>query len=179
MYRKRIGEGIINKENQKKIGVLFICLGNICRSPAAEGIFRSKVLTRGYGDKFHIESAGTSGYHDGDPPDQRMQKVGHERGYQFNTLSRRLQVEDLHTFHYLITMDDDNYRKIKALVHTHGVSQQVNLIPMKQFIYSKTVPHIPDPYFGGMAGFKEVIDLLEEGCENFLDFLMDDTPIEG
>lgn len=164
---------VINKD---KIGVLFICLGNICRSPAAEGIFQSQVLAQGYGDQFHIESAGTSGYHDGESPDKRMQKAGSKRGYKFTSLSKRLKVEDLYTFHYLITMDDDNYEKTATFTQIHGRSHNrespVKIIPMKQFITSKSISHIPDPYFGEMDGFKEVIDLLEEGCENLLDFLL-------
>lgn len=155
----------------QSIGVLFICLGNICRSPAAEGIFQALVEKRGLSDMFKIDSAGTSGYHDGDLPDTRMRAAGKTRNYAFDSISRKLVVEDFDQFDYLIVMDQDNHRNTLTL--TRGPADQQKVFPMIDFIYTiDEIDGIPDPYFGGAEGFEHVLNLLEEGCENLLDILV-------
>jgi len=144
--------------------ILFICLGNICRSPAAEGVFRKMAEQAGRSDEFTIDSAGTNGYHDGEQADRRMRAVAESRGYQLDSISRRIDHKDFGQFDLIVTMDDSNYRHINTL-HP-GIGAEV--VRMCDYSEKFDITEVPDPYYGGEAGFHEVLDILEDACSNLL-----------
>lgn len=144
------------------IRVLFICMGNICRSPAAEIVFRKMAVDAGIADRFKIDSAGTIGYHEGNPPDGRMSAHLEKRGYVSEGRARRLVKNDLEEFDLLITMDEENLADTLNL-DREGIHRE-KVKPFVDFLRENKAPRIPDPYYGGDRGFVEVIDLLEDGC---------------
>lgn len=139
-------------------------MGNICRSPAAEGIFRQLVTDAGRAFEFEIDSAGTNGYHVGDRADRRMRSVAAGRGYQLESIARQIVAADFGCFDLIVTMDDDNYLKVSEMSPGHGAK----IVRMGDYCQSHLVTEVPDPYYGGEAGFHEVIDILEDACENLL-----------
>lgn len=150
--------------------LLFVCLGNICRSPAAESIMNKLLKERGLDNNWHCESAGTSGYHEGAPPDIRMQESGIQRGLEFLTTSRPLTEEDLRDFNWILVMDERNYidaRDLDPAGEFHGKIKKITEFCRK----FKGADHIPDPYYGGQQGFEKVLDLLEDACEGLLEHL--------
>lgn len=151
----------------KNYKVLFVCLGNICRSPAGEGIFKKLVKEENLEDKITIDSAGTSGYHDGELPDPRMRQHGAHRGYKFDSLSRKFTSEDFYDFDIILAMDDSNYQNIMRLVP--DLDSQKKVYRMVEFSERFVHDHIPDPYYSGADGFELVLDLLEDACEGLLD----------
>ena len=150
----------------KKVNVLFVCLGNICRSPAAEGIFKKMVADEGLENEILVDSAGTSGWHEGELPDDRMRMHGQRRGYDFSSRSRKFGEKDFGIFDYIIVMDDDNYRNVKKLAKSKEDVAKIHL--MTDFSDKYSHSHVPDPYYGGSSGFELVMDLLEDACENLL-----------
>lgn len=150
----------------KKYRVLFVCLGNICRSPAAEGIMKSLIESEGLNFKIDVDSAGTSGYHDGDLPDHRMRQHGKKRGYDFNSRSRRFTAADFDNFDMILAMDDSNYRNILSLSNDLDSDKKVRR--MVEFSCKYSHDHIPDPYYSGADGFELVLDLLEDACQGLL-----------
>lgn len=157
--------------NQKRI--LFVCLGNICRSPAAEGIFRSLVARRHLDDAFVIDSAAIGSWHIGDLPDPRMRRCGARHGYTFDSRARQLTSDDFARFDYIIGMDYDNLRDIKAKARSAEDEKKVLL--MADFLRHHDSATIPDPYYGGDRDFDHVVELLEDACETLLDWLTDKT----
>lgn len=153
--------------NLEKIKVVFVCLGNICRSPAAEEIFKTIVERAGMQDRFLIDSAGISGVHTGELPDKRMREAGKLRGYNINSLSRRLEVDDFYIFDYIITMDDANYNSAVRLAP--NVKDRGKVRKMIEFSLSSDYDHVPDPYYEGVEGFELVLDLLEDACEGLFE----------
>lgn len=152
------------KSTKEKKKILFVCLGNICRSPAAEGIFKSIIEKHGKSNDYIVDSAGTSGYHIGDLPDKRMRKHGSMRGYDFNSLSRKFSIEDFLDFDYIITMDDSNYHNVNRLASTLDDSDKVK--KMVDYLQKDwTYDHVPDPYYEGADGFELILDLLEDACD--------------
>ncbi len=152
---------------KKKIRLLFVCLGNICRSPAAEGIMSGIVLKNELQEIIEVDSAGTSGWHEGELPDERMRDHGEKRGYDFCSRARKFKRVDFENFDYIIVMDDNNYRSIKSLAADHEQLKKVHL--MTEFSVQFTAHgHIPDPYYGHSSGFELVLDLLEDACEGLL-----------
>jgi protein-tyrosine phosphatase len=150
--------------------ILFICLGNICRSPAAEAIMNDLIAKRGLTGQIYCESAGTSGYHEGEMPDPRMIEAGTRRGLKFETRSRPLRWEDFEKFDYLMVMDDRNYYdtlELDALGEFHSKVHRITAFCTKH----KNADHVPDPYYGGADGFNGVLDLLEDACSGLLEFL--------
>ena len=141
------------------IRVLFICLGNICRSPSAEGVFRQIVDEHSI-EYINIDSAGTGSWHIGNPPDRRAQAAAKERGIDLSGLrARQLQPEDGEKFDYLIAMDRENDRNIKNCIaseHHHKVHM------MLSFLEGSDLIEVPDPYYGGEDGFEHVLDLIEQ-----------------
>lgn len=156
-----------NIENQKEYRVLFVCLGNICRSPAGEGIFKTLIKNEGLEELIKVDSAGTSGYHDGELPDHRMRKHGVKRGYKFDSLSRKFTARDFDNFDIILAMDDSNYHNIMALAPDLDSEKKVHR--MVDFSKRYMHDHIPDPYYSGADGFELVLDLLEDACEGLLD----------
>ncbi len=153
--------------NQPTISVLFVCLGNICRSPLAEAIFRSVVEDAGLADRFEIDSAGTSGYHDGEPPDQRTTAVAAQRGVRVGGKSRRVTQADLETYDHIIVMDQENLGAVERLAARSGSSPDVRLFRAFDPA-SDGDTDVPDPYFGGPDGFEIVHDLVERSSRGLL-----------
>ncbi|MEK6231794.1 MAG: low molecular weight phosphotyrosine protein phosphatase [Luteolibacter sp.] len=149
--------------------VLFICMGNICRSPAAEIVFRKMVKDAGREDEFEIDSAGTIGFHKGNPPDLRMTDHLAKRGYEVEGKSRQLVVGDLSEFDLLLTMDEENLADTLGLDSSGELHHKVK--SFVDFLRENEAPRIPDPYYGGDSGFVQVIDLLEDGCAALLESL--------
>jgi protein-tyrosine phosphatase len=153
--------------DKKKIRILFVCLGNICRSPAAEGIMKKFVDKNELQDIIEVDSAGTSGWHEGDLPDERMRVHGDARGYDFSSKARKFRKSDFDLFDYIIVMDDSNYNNVKSLANSNEQVKKIKM--MTDFLVQN--PHhnyIPDPYYGGSSGFELVLDLLEDASEGFL-----------
>ncbi|MFI3258465.1 MAG: low molecular weight protein-tyrosine-phosphatase [Rikenellaceae bacterium] len=147
--------------------ILFVCLGNICRSPAAEGVLRSMVEEQGLGHMFEIDSAGTYGGHAGEPSDYRMREAAHSRGYNLTHRSRKITEEDMLSFDRIIVMDDNNYRDVERLAPTpqsrNKIERFADLVTSIPDIH-----YVPDPYYEGREGFYKVLDILEDGCRNLI-----------
>ena len=150
--------------------VLFVCLGNICRSSAADEIFRSQTIARGLEGEFEIDSAGTYGGHAGELPDPRMRAAGKKRGYNFTHRSRKVRSDDFDHFDLLLAMDDSVYESLSRLAPSveglQKLERMADYIPA-HFGYD----FVPDPYYEGADGFELVLDMLEEGCQVLLDKL--------
>jgi protein-tyrosine phosphatase len=143
--------------------VLFVCLGNICRSPAAEGIMKSIIYKNNYEKFIEIDSAGTIGYHAGEPPDERMQLSATKRGYILDCLARRFNPKkDFINFDYIVAMDNENYYKL--LEWDIGGKYNGKIYRITQFSSLGKFDEVPDPYYGGSSGFEIVLDILEEVC---------------
>jgi protein-tyrosine phosphatase len=155
------------------ISVLFVCLGNICRSPLAEAVFRQTVADAGLAHRFRIDSAGTSGYHDGESPDPRTREVAARRGVEVAGTSRRVTEADVTEFDYLIAMDADNLREVEALIERSSVDGDGPAARMLREFDSEAAGdlEVPDPYFGGPQGFDNVHDLVERSARGLLEHL--------
>ena len=151
--------------------LLFVCLGNICRSPAAEGVFLHLLDQRGLNDQFIVDSAGTGGWHVGNPADRRMQAAANKRGIQLPSRARQISLDDLRTFDLVLTMDDANLAAVLSLADEAGSQATAIIQPMLSFSTAFSETEVPDPYYGGEAGFEHVLDLLEDACSNLLDDL--------
>lgn len=150
----------------KKINVLFVCLGNICRSPSAEAVMASLVKSEMLHNHIFCDSAGTSGYHDGETADPRSIAHAQKRQFAVTSISRRLVDEDFEKFDYIIVMDDDNLRDVKKLDSASRFSDKI--FKMTDFCEKKKYTHVPDPYYKGAEGFEEVLDILEDSCHGLL-----------
>lgn len=143
--------------------ILFVCLGNICRSPTAEAVFREKIKNTQL--SIDIDSAGTMGHHKGVTPDERAKAVGEMRGYDFKGIkSRKVEFEDFEKFEYILAMDKENLRHLLEICPTEH-QQKVALL---MSYADSEVEEIPDPYYGGKRGFEYVLDLIELACEGLL-----------
>jgi len=153
--------------------ILFVCLGNICRSPAAEGIFNQKIKERDLENFFIVDSAGTGNWHVGNLPDQRMRSTALSRGIELNSRSRQIEENDLYEFDQILVMDKDNLNAVKSLTkdQNNPINSKIKLI----LNYSKNsqLDEVPDPYYGGQNGFEKVIDLLDDAIDGLIDSLMD------
>ncbi len=155
----------------KKYKILFVCLGNICRSPAAEGIMKKIVSQKGADGLFEIDSAGLYGGHSGEKADKRMRAVGKDRGYDFTSISRQVDAEsDFKHFDYVIAMDYDNVSGLKRLTNDSDELQKIDIIT--NYNVQRNDKYVPDPYYGGTNGFHEVIDILEDCCEGLFRKIM-------
>ncbi|KAK8480742.1 hypothetical protein V6N13_145206 [Hibiscus sabdariffa] len=142
----------------KPFSLLFVCLGNICRSPAAEGVFRDIVEKKGLDSKFNIDSAGTIDYHEGNLADPRMRAASKRRGIEITSISRPIRSSDFSDFDLILAMDKQNR------------VMQVRL--MCSYCKKHEETEVPDPYYGGPQGFEKVLDLLEDACESLLDNIL-------
>lgn len=148
-------------------GVLFVCLGNICRSPLAEGVFRAEVERRGLGQRVRIDSCGTAGYHVGEPPDPRSVATARGHGLDISKQrGRQLRREDYRGFDFIVAMDSDNFRTIVQRAPT-GASARI--VRFTDFVPAPRPADVPDPYYGGPSGFEEVYQLLLRGAGALLD----------
>jgi protein-tyrosine phosphatase len=150
-----------------RIGVLFVCLGNICRSPLAEGVFRDIVEREELGDRFRIDSAGTSDYHIGDAPDRRTVAEARSRGLELDHAARQMKDADLDRFDYIIAMDASNLGRIERLARRAPRSAELHLLRAFDPEAGDDL-EVPDPYFGGADGFANVHDMVERACAGLL-----------
>ena len=144
--------------------VLFVCMGNICRSPTAEGVFRKLVSDAGRDAEFEVDSAGTIGYHEGSKADPRMRSAALDRGYRLESRARRIVVADFEFFDLIVTMDEDNFRSVQEMNPGSGA----RVVRMCDYCEKHDEREVPDPYYGGEDGFRTVIDILEDACGNLL-----------
>lgn len=151
------------EEQEKKYKLLFVCLGNICRSPAAEEIMRQIVKHDGAETRYTIDSAGLYGGHAGSLPDARMRAHAARRGYLLEHKSRKVQERDFEKFDYIFAMDDTNYDALRHMAPTVETTQKV--LRMSDYMQHYLADSIPDPYYGGASGFENVLNLLEDACE--------------
>mgnify|MGYP001373700957 CR=1 FL=1 len=153
--------------------ILFVCLGNICRSPAAEGIFKQKIKERDLDNFFVVDSAGTGSWHVGNLPDQRMRTTALTRGIELTSRARQIEENDLYEFDHILVMDKDNLNAVKSLIkdNTYPINSKIKLI----LSYSKKsqLDEVPDPYYGGQNGFENVLDLLDDAIDELIDSLID------
>lgn len=148
--------------------VLFVCLGNICRSPAAQGVMQAVVDARGESAAWLIDSAGTGNYHTGDLPDRRMRVHALRRGYELTHRARQVRESDFDDFDVIIPMDAANQRDLRRLAPTPEA--EAKIAPMALWIDIATrYDYVPDPYYEGAEGFELVLDLLENACANLCD----------
>ena len=150
--------------------LLFVCLGNICRSPSAENIMNQLIEEAGLSDKIVCDSAGTSGYHIGAAPDRRMNIAANKRGLELVGQSRKLKPSDLQNFDLILAMDKENYEDILYLDREGKYEQKVRM--MCEFATQKPDREVPDPYYGGADGFDYVIELLYDACAGLLDYVV-------
>ena len=166
MFAKEI---IKTKEMQKK-SILFVCLGNICRSPSAEGIFKKIIAEKGFENSFVIDSAGLLSVHQGNMPDSRMRHHAAQRGYDLVHRSRPVNVDDFDRFDLIIGMDDSNIAGLEKIANSPEHKAKIHR--MTEYLQKMDADHVPDPYYGGDQGFQNVIDLLEDACDGLLKSLI-------
>ncbi len=154
--------------NKKRL--LFVCLGNICRSPAAEAVMNAKIKNAGIENQVTCDSAGILGYHSGEKADVRMRNHALKRGYKVTSISRKFNAaHDFDAFDMIIGMDDQNINDLNLLTRTSA--DKGKICRMTDFSTQKLYNYIPDPYYGGPEGFELVIDLLEDACDGLLGYL--------
>ena len=153
----------------KKISVLFVCLGNICRSPAAEAIFISLLEKRGLSDDFVVDSAGTGSWHVGKKADSRMRIAAERRGLNILSKARQITSKDFEKFNYILAMDNSNFRNIQDLKNRTVSSDFASIKKIQDFRSVFKEREVPDPYFGGDKGFDYVLDILEDSVNGFLE----------
>lgn len=161
---------IARLRDKKEIRILFVCLGNICRSPAAEGIMRDMLEKDGMKGMLMLDSAGLYSGHAGELPDHRMRVHARRRGYELTHRSRPVRSSDFEDFDLIVAMDNSNYDRLRGFAPTLEGKEKV--VRMIDFV--RTYPgydYIPDPYYEGAEGFEIVLDLLEDGCRNLLEEL--------
>lgn len=158
-------------KGKEKVNVLFVCLGNICRSPAAQGVMQRMIEERGLGDRFYLDSAGTYGGHAGELPDRRMRVHAQRRGYNLTHRSRRVTGQDFEDFDVIVAMDSSNRYNLQEMAAS--VEEAGKIIMMGDYIrHYQHYDHIPDPYYEGAEGFELVLNLLEDACEALLEELV-------
>lgn len=159
----------------KNIKVLFVCMGNICRSPTAEGVFNAFVVKQNLADVIEVDSAGTHAYHVGDAPDLRAQKAARDRGVELkNIRARKVSANDFEAFDHILAMDEENLSILLELCpeqHQHKVRLFLDYAP------NVAQREVPDPYYGGAYGFERVLDLVEAASEGFIKTLQRDGVI--
>jgi len=147
------------------IKVLFVCLGNICRSPTAEGMFRQLLNREGLASSIQVDSAGTHAYHVGSPPDPRAQEAARRRGIDLSAIrGRRAETSDMWEFDYILAMDRENYENLLAIAGDNAHKIQV----FTEYATRFEDDGVPDPYYGGINGFERVLDMIEDASEGLL-----------
>ncbi|KAL0910683.1 hypothetical protein M5K25_018761 [Dendrobium thyrsiflorum] len=176
-----MGDTIRSAEVSKPpFSVLFVCLGNICRSPAAEAVFTNIVRKRGFESKFKIDSAGTIGYHEGNPADSRMRAAANKRGIEVTSISRPVRPSDFRDFDLILAMDMQNRDDLLSAFERWSQKEKLPKDAYKKvklmcsYCKKHSETEVPDPYYGGPQGFEKVLDLLEDGCEVLVDNILSD-----
>ncbi|KAI3461312.1 hypothetical protein Pfo_017975 [Paulownia fortunei] len=168
-----------NTQTTKPFSVLFVCLGNICRSPAAEGVFTHLVKQKNLDSKFKIDSAGTINYHEGNQADPRMRAASKRRGIEITSISRPIRPSDFRDFDLILAMDRQNREDILGAFERwrHRETLPADAAKKVQLMCSYCKRHneteVPDPYYGGQQGFEKVLDLLEDACESLLENIIE------
>lgn len=154
--------------NNSSVSVLFVCMGNICRSPTGEGVFRHYVDNAGHAGSIYIDSAGTLGYHAGNPADARMRAAAARRGYRLDSIARQVRRDDLSSFHLIVAMDHDNLHELEAMAG--GSAPHIRMLGsfLGKGISNANARPVPDPYYGGESGFEAVLDMIEQACPALL-----------
>lgn len=152
--------------------VLFVCLGNICRSPAAEGVFLHQLGEAQALDQFVVDSAGTGNWHVGKPADARMRAAASRRGIELPSRARQIEVADLSRFDHILTMDADNLRGVHAL----AANPSAQIESLTRYCRQHRATEVPDPYYGGPEAFEHVLDLLNDACAGLLKALLEARP---
>lgn len=161
----------------EKISILFVCMGNICRSPTAEGVFRKLAREAGLEDRLHIDSAGTHSYHIGSPPDARAGAAAIGRGYDLSSLrGRQVAGRDFIDFDYILAMDRDNLANLQSICPPEH-ARKVSLF--LEFSANFSEREVPDPYYGGPQGFEHVLDLVEDAARGLLQKLEREHSLHG
>ncbi|MTI22279.1 low molecular weight phosphotyrosine protein phosphatase [Fulvivirga sp. RKSG066] len=158
------------------VKVLFVCLGNICRSPLAEGVLKKLVKEKGLEDEIEVDSCGTSKYHIGEQPDERTIANAKSNGIELNHKARQFEKGDFRKFTYLITMDEANKNCIERIDETKEFTDKMML--MRFFDETDKNADVPDPYFGGADGFQKVYDIIDRSVNNLLDWLIKKHDLE-
>jgi protein-tyrosine phosphatase len=148
--------------------LLFVCLGNICRSPAAEGVFLHLISLQGLEHAFTVDSAGTGDWHVGRPADARMRSAAARRGIALPSRARQITPSDLSRFDHVLTMDRQNLKAVRGLA---GPGAAAQITPLTRYCRRYGTEEVPDPYYGGEEGFDRVLDLLEDACGGLLETL--------
>jgi protein-tyrosine phosphatase len=153
--------------------IIFVCLGNICRSPSAEAVMKKLVETEGFDGQITVDSAGTIGYHEGEPSDPRMKKFAERRGYILNHTAKKFNPGiDFINNDYIITMDNENYSDVISLDKEKKFRHKI--FKMSDFARELKFDEVPDPYYGGPDGFENVLDILEDACKGLLEKIKND-----
>lgn len=153
----------------KRLKILFVCLGNICRSPLAEAIFKHKIRERGLENQVVVHSCGTANYHVGEPPDPRTIRNALKNGITIDHFGRQLSVRDLEEYDFILAMDKNNYANIMKLEHAKNHSHKIRL--MRSFDLRSEGDEVPDPYYGDETGFQQVFEILSHSTDSFIDYL--------
>jgi protein-tyrosine phosphatase len=157
----------------KTINLLFVCLGNICRSPAAEGIMQSLIESEGLTGQVTVDSAGTIAYHSGEKADARMIATAAKRGYDLTSIARRFEPrKDFKKFDYILAMDGENYNDLISMDIDGKFRKKIHLIT--DFCTTVEASEVPDPYYGGDSGFNLVINILEDACKGLIGKIKND-----
>jgi protein-tyrosine phosphatase len=165
-------------EEARPTGILFVCLGNICRSPAAEGVFLHMIARQGLEQAFTVDSAGTGDWHVGRPADARMRSAAARRGIVLPSRARQITADDLSRFDHVLTMDRQNLEAVRGLAGRGEAAARIG--PLTRYCRRYSVEEVPDPYYGGEEGFDRVLDLLEDACGGLLEALRaDQGPGQG
>lgn len=153
--------------------IIFVCLGNICRSPSGEGVFSHLVEHHGLSHLFQIDSAGTAAYHVGERADGRMRQHALKRGIELTSRARQFQFHDFEKFDLIVCMDRSNFQNIKALDITGEYDSKI--VMMTDYAQRMDYKEVPDPYYGGPQGFELVLDILEDSCNGLLERFVRDA----
>lgn len=167
MTSPAINDIVNNLKTKSKIRVLFVCLGNICRSPAAEGMMLEAIASKNQEYRWEVDSVGTGGYHIGDLPDRRMRIHARNRGIELTHICRQVKMSDFDRFDLIIGMDENNLRHLRSMAPS--IEAERKIVPMAAFFSPGCrFDHVPDPYYDGADGFETVLDLLADATENLL-----------
>jgi protein-tyrosine phosphatase len=158
---------------ESQVSVLFVCMGNICRSPTAEGVFRHFVNQAGLAEVIRVDSAGTIGYHSGDPPDPRMSEVAARRGYVLDSIARQVRRSDIAGHDLIVAMDRDNLLFLERLAG--GARPHIRMLGcfLGGDCTNDVARPVPDPYYGSAAGFNVVLDMIESACPYLLEHCLE------
>ena len=148
--------------------ILFVCLGNICRSPAAEAVFINHINKMGIAEHFEVDSAGTGGWHVGNQADSRMKNAALKRGIDIQSLARQIHLQDFQLFDLILTMDNSNLEDVLSLSKEIVQEKKSKICPLLNYATKTNLIEVPDPYYGGESGFDNVLDLLEDAIEGLI-----------